>query len=51
MGYEGEHFDIIFWCKNMFDEEFETIKVDWGGNELGQDGEPRMFGARMTCRF
>ena len=51
MGYEGEHFDIIFWCKNMFDEEFETIKMDWGGNELGQDGESRMFGARMTYRF
>ena len=51
MGYEGERFDIIFWCKNMFDEEFETVKMDWGGNELGQDGEPRMFGARMTYRF
>lgn len=51
MGYEGERFDIIFWCKNMFDEEFETVKMDWGGNELGQDGEPRMFGVTITCRF
>ncbi len=51
MGYEGESFDIIFWCKNMFDEEFETMKIHWGGNELGHDGEPRMFGVKMTYRF
>jgi iron complex outermembrane receptor protein len=51
MGYEGESFDIILWCKNLFDKEFETMKVNWGGNELGQDGEPRMFGVKMTYRF
>ncbi len=51
LGYEREHFDIIFWCKNVFDEEYETIKYDWGGNELGEDGEPRMFGVTVSYRF
>ena len=51
VGYERESFDIIFWCKNIFDEEFETIKMNWDGNELGEDGEPRMFGVKMTYRF
>lgn len=51
MGYEREHFDIIFWCKNVFDEGYETMKYDWAGDELVQDGEPRMFGATLTYRF
>ena len=51
LGYEREHFDIILWCKNVFDEGYETIKYDWLGDELVQDGEPRMFGATVTYRF
>ena len=51
LGYEKERFDIIFWCKNLFDEEYETMKVDWGGTELVLDGEPRMFGVTVTYRF
>ena len=51
LGYEKEHFDIVCWCKNVFDEEYETIKNDWGGNELGEDGEPRMLGVTVTYRF
>ena len=51
LGYEREHFDIIFWCKNVFDEGYETMKYDWAGDELVQDGEPRMFGATLTYRF
>jgi iron complex outermembrane receptor protein len=51
LGYEREHFDIVCWCKNVFDQEYETIKYDWGGNELGEDGEPRMLGVTVTYRF
>ena len=51
LGYEIEHFDIIFWCKNVFDEEYETMKVEWGPSVVGIDGEPRMFGATVTYRF
>ena len=51
LGYEREHFDIVCWCKNLFDERYETSKHVWGPNELGQDGEPRMFGVTVTCRF
>jgi len=51
LGYEREHFDIIFWCKNLFDERYETIKAEWGSSVIGQDGEPRMVGATVTYRF
>ena len=51
LGYERENFDIIFWCENVFDEEYETIKVEFGPNIAGQEGEPRMFGATLTYRF
>ena len=51
LGYEIEHFDIIFWCKNVFDEEYETMKVEWGPSVVGIDGEPRMFGVTLTYRF
>ena len=52
LGYEREHFDIIFWCKNLFDEEYETVRFEWAGAGVGgMDGEPRMFGATVTYRF
>jgi iron complex outermembrane receptor protein len=51
LGYEREHFDIVCWCKNVFDEEYETGKVEFGSGEMGEDGEPRMFGATVTYRF
>ena len=51
LGYEREHFDIIFWCKNLFDKEYATMKAIWGADEMCVDGDPRMFGATVTYRF
>jgi iron complex outermembrane receptor protein len=51
LGYEREHFDIVCWCKNLFDERYATTKVSWGADEMCMDGEPRMFGATLTYRF
>ena len=51
LGYEREHFDITFWCKNLFDERYATLKTIWGADELCVDGEPRMFGTTVTYRF
>ena len=52
LGYEREHFDIMFWCKNLFDEEYATMKFEWAGVGVGGiDGEPRMFGVTVTYRF
>ncbi len=51
LGYEREHFDIVCWCKNLFDERYATMKVIWGADEMCVDGEPRMFGATLTYRF
>ena len=52
LGYEREHFDIVCWCKNVFDEEYGLWKGgEWGSGMMGQDGEPRMFGVTVTYRF
>ncbi|MBA2882088.1 outer membrane receptor protein involved in Fe transport [Desulfosalsimonas propionicica] len=51
IGYESRHYDIILWAKNVFDEKYAKRKVDWGGDQLGQDGDPRMFGVKATYRF
>jgi iron complex outermembrane receptor protein len=52
LGYESEHFDIIFWSKNVFDREYATNKWDTGAwGTLIKEGEPRMFGATLTYRF
>ena len=51
LGYEREYFDIVCWCKNVFDREYATNKQDFGGTTLILDGEPRMFGATLTYRF
>jgi iron complex outermembrane receptor protein len=51
LGYMGEHFDLTFWAKNLCDEAYETIKIDWNGQELGMDGSPREFGLKITWRI
>ena len=51
LGYEAEVFDIILWGKNVFDKGYETIKYDWDGSELVQDGEPASFGVTVNYRF
>jgi iron complex outermembrane receptor protein len=51
MGYESRHYDIILWAKNVFDEKYAERNIDWGGEQLGKDGAPRMFGVKATYRF
>lgn len=54
-GYESESYDIIFWCKNVLDQEYYTSTFDYGDpNEaigVAQNGEPRSFGVTLTYRF
>ena len=51
LGFESKNFDIVFWCKNVFDREYAAHKNDWGGATLIQEGEPRMFGVTVTYWF
>ncbi len=51
IGYETEHFDIVFWCKNLFDEEYQRYKMAWGSADIGIEGDPRMIGTTVTYRF
>jgi len=50
-GYETEKFDVYVWCKNIFDEEYLTVKYASSGSLTGSDGDPRIFGVTVTYRF
>lgn len=52
-GYETEHFDIILWAKNLFDEEYVTraFEIASLGGYFGRAGDPRTFGIMLTARF
>ncbi len=52
-GYETEHFDIILWAKNLFDEEYVTRAFEMAslGGYFGRAGDPRTFGIMLTARF
>lgn len=51
LGYETETFDVYLWGKNVFDKQYHTIKYEWDGNELVQDGEPLSLGFSVAWRF
>ncbi|WP_321417569.1 TonB-dependent receptor [uncultured Desulfobacter sp.] len=52
LGYEGERYDIVLWCKNLFDEEYLTYVASSGSSySVGVDGMPQMFGLTVTYRF
>lgn len=52
IGAEFEHFDVYFWVKNLFEQEYETIAFEfpllgW----LAQPGNPRTIGLTLNGRF
>ena len=51
LGYETEDFDIYLWGKNVFDKHYHTIKYEWDGAELVQDGTPFSIGLSLVWRF
>jgi iron complex outermembrane receptor protein len=52
IGYQGQSFDIVLWCKNVFDEEYLTNKNTYiGGSTIVEDGAPRSIGTTIAYRF
>lgn len=51
LGYEGGHFDVMFWCKNLFDQEYLTYVMPVGPYDVGVDGPPRTIGVTLNYRF
>jgi iron complex outermembrane receptor protein len=50
----GSPFDLAIFCTNLFDKNYITHYLggyNATGFESGRQGEPRMFGARITYRF
>jgi len=51
LGYETEHYDLIVWAKNVFDESYFRYQTPFGSNVLVSDGDPRTFGVTVNYRF
>ncbi len=53
VGYEAESFDLILWCKNVFDQEYFTLldEMSSTGALKAVEGDPRTFGVTLTYRF
>lgn len=49
-GYEGERYDIIFWGKNITDEEYITMGYPQVADKA-TDGPPRTIGTTLRWRF
>jgi iron complex outermembrane receptor protein len=49
LGIEGEHADLHFWVKNLFDKEYQAFENTAAG--LTQDGPPLTLGLSLTARY
>lgn len=51
IGYEGESFSLMLWAKNVFNQQYDENKWDWGGSTLVQQGAPRSVGIKAAYSF
>ena len=52
LGYETASWDIVLWCKNLFDKEYIVERRKWSGSsEVVVDGDPLTVGIDFTWRF
>lgn len=51
LGYETEHYDVVLWGENVFDEEYLTYVTPYGSYNIGVDGAPCVVGVTLRYRF
>lgn len=51
LGYKADHYEVVLWGKNIFDTKYHTVFYDWDGAKLVQDGDPALFGIRLTLFY
>ena len=52
LGLERDNMDLIFWSRNLFDEEYEAVAFEFPGSDpVGQSGDPLTFGVTLRMRF
>ena len=52
LGYEFDNFNVSFWCKNVFDTHYETVRYAMDGFGVGVfDGASRQFGTTVAYSF
>jgi len=49
-GYEADRYDVVFWCRNLFNEEYQTMGFARKFDQV-VDGAPRVFGITLTYYF
>ena len=50
LGYSWKNLETELYGRNIFNTEYHAVSYDWDGAKLVQDGEPAMFGIRLTLR-
>jgi iron complex outermembrane receptor protein len=51
-GLESDHFDLILWARNLFDEHYRAVAFEFPGSDpRGQAGSPLTFGLTLKARF
>ena len=53
LGYETKSFDIILWCKNIFNQEYLTVLNEMMNTGVikAVEGNPRTLGITLRYRF
>jgi len=51
VGLESEHYDVYFWIKNSFDEEYRVHRYPGWVGYADEYAAPRTFGLSFTARF
>ncbi|KIX11620.1 TonB-dependent receptor [Dethiosulfatarculus sandiegensis] len=51
LGYKSSLFDVVLWCKNLFENEYYLSKSSYFIGTIVEDGAPRSIGVRFTYRF
>ena len=53
LGYETESFDLVFWCKNLFDQSYFTVLDEMMNTGVlkAVEGDPRSLVVTFRYRF
>ncbi len=51
LGYEGEHYELYLWGKNLFDAVYVTRAFKMNNTWYGRAGDPMTFGIGGALRF
>jgi len=51
VGYIGEKFNLMLWCKNLTDKSYTERQSLWGAFKVVEDASPRTYGLKLEYRY